>query len=107
MGDVRIWAVTFREAWGAEEIVHDERHAHSGHLLFSDDNYDAALRAFQAVVADRIGKANAVYSYGHQFGVDAKAIITVQDSRSVCDEDDGCSYDGDTIELKPFNVLAG
>lgn len=101
--DVRIWAVTFKEFGGAEEIVHDTHLAHSGHLLFADDNYDEALRAFQAVVKDRIGPARALYSYDGDFGADAKAVITVQDSR----EFDNYGYVGDTIRLQPYNVLGG
>lgn len=100
----RVWAVTFKEFGGAEEIVHDgERH-----LLFADtaEGYSSALGAFTAVVRDRIGKGNAVFSYPGDIGADARAHIVVQDSERL-EHADCCGYDGDTIELRPYDVLAG
>lgn len=106
---MRVWAVTFKEYGGAEEIVVERRGDKFVHLMYADtaDGYAAALAMLWDVVDDRIGKAHAMREYG-QFGVDARAEITVRDSRHMCD-DELCldPYSGDTIALRPFDVLAG
>lgn len=101
---MKIWAVTFTELGGAEEIVHDG----DRHLLFEDtaEGYSSALGAFTAVVRDRIGAGRAVFSYPGEHGTDARAHIVVRDSERV-EHEDCCGYDGDTIELRPYDVLAG
>lgn len=98
---MKVWAITFQEFGGAAEIVHDG----SKFLLFEDSaaGYAKALRAFQAVVRDRIG-TRATYSYPGEIGQDARAHIVV---RELSEHDECCGYDGDTIELRPYDVIGG
>lgn len=101
---LKVWAVTFTEQGGAEEIIHAPQLAPSGFLLFSDSAYDAALAALRAVVADRLGFGYALFSYESDFGTDAHVHIVVRDARA----DDGeYGYAGDTYQLRPYDVIGG
>lgn len=108
MEQPRVWAVTFKEFGGADEIVVERRGEKFVHLMYADtaEGYAAALGAFTAVVRDRLGPGRAVFSYPAEFGTDARAHIVVRDSERV-EHEDCCGYDGDTIELRPYEVLAG
>lgn len=110
MEQPRVWGVTFKEYGGEESIVVERRGDKFVHLLFADtdEGYSSALGAFTAVVRDRIGAGHAVFSYPGSFGTDARTHIVVQDSRYLCD-DELCldPYSGDTIELRPYDILAG
>lgn len=97
---LKVWAVTFTEQGGAEEIVH-----HAGrHLLFADTSYGVALAALREIAVDRFGQGNLVHSYESDFGTDAHVHIVVRDYRA---DDDEYGYSGDTIQLRPYDVIGG
>lgn len=96
---MKIWAVTVKEYGGTEEIVHDgERH-----LVYADELYAEAFKAFQGVIANWIGLPRATYGYG-EFGADAHTHITVRDSEGFSDT---YSYEGDVVQLRPYDVIGG
>lgn len=105
---MKVWAVTFKEFGGADEIVVERRGDTFVHLLFADtaEGYNLALDSFRTIVADRIPKGQAVYSYPGEIGVDARAHIVVQEADKV-EHADCCGYCGDTIELRPYDVIGG
>lgn len=107
---MKVWAITAREYGGAEEIVVERRGEKFVHLLYADtaEGYNAALAMLWVVVADRIGKTHAMKEYDGQLGPDARLRIIVRDSRLMCD-DELCldPYSGDTIELRPYDIIGG
>jgi hypothetical protein len=94
----KVWAVTFKEFGGAEEIVHDGQR----HLLFADEAYGQAVDAFRAVVKDRM-RADVTYSYPGEIGHLAHAHIVAESHA----EYGGYGEVEDTIELRPYDVIGG
>jgi hypothetical protein len=100
-GTMKVWIVQVGERWGAMDIAWDD--ANERALVFADteEGYNGALAAFRALVDSRLGgTSKAVFSYPGEFGPDARAHILAQDM-------DQYGEFNDSVELRPFDVLAG
>ena len=97
----RVWAVTFTEANHAESVlVERDEVGNWVHLVFADSAYVQALAKFNEYRDDRLS-FHTVQVEG-TFGPDAHAhLVAVETTgHEVC-----CSEQGDTVALRPYEVI--
>ena len=100
---MRVWAVTFTEAYQEESILVERDEAGNWvHMVFADSAYDQAVAKFNEYRDERLS-FHKVEVEG-TFGPDAHAHLVAREYNShaeCCDEPE------DTVQLRPYEVIGG
>lgn len=99
----RVWAVTFTELGQAESVLVERDEAGNWvHLVFADSAYAQAVAKFNEYRDERLS-FHAVQVEG-TYGPDAHAHLVAVEATG---HEDCCMTTGDTVSLRPYDVIGG